>query len=105
MADSREGLIAVLQLAYSGERAAGYAYRGHWRSLRDPGERERVRRIEDEEWHHRRQVGDMLEALGSRPSRIRELRALPSSGGTSASTSPRRASPGSAAATSSSIAC
>jgi demethoxyubiquinone hydroxylase (CLK1/Coq7/Cat5 family) len=76
MADARESLIAVLQLAYSGERAAGYAYRGHWRSLRDPSERDRVRQIEDEEWHHRRQVGEMLEALGSGPSRRRELRAL-----------------------------
>lgn len=76
MADARESLIAVLQLAYSGERAAGYAYRGHWRSLRDPGERDRVRRIEDEEWHHRRQVGEMLEKLGSGPSPARERRAL-----------------------------
>jgi hypothetical protein len=76
MATARESLIAVLQLAYSGERAAGYAYRGHWRSLRDPDERERICRIEDEEWHHRRQVGDMLAQLGSRPSRARELRAL-----------------------------
>jgi demethoxyubiquinone hydroxylase (CLK1/Coq7/Cat5 family) len=76
MPTPRESLIAVLQLAYSGERAAAYAYRGHWRSLRDPDERERIRRIEDEEWHHRRQVGDMLAQLGSRPNRVRELRAL-----------------------------
>lgn len=72
----RESLIAILRLAYSGERAAGYAYRGHWHSLRDPGERDRIRAIEEEEWHHRRLVGEMLLALGARPGRIREVRAL-----------------------------
>ena len=74
--DARESLIAVLQLAYSGERAAGYAYRGHWNSLSDPDERARVRQIEDEEWHHRQLVGGMLARLGAAPSRARELRAL-----------------------------
>jgi demethoxyubiquinone hydroxylase (CLK1/Coq7/Cat5 family) len=76
MPDSRESLIAVLQLAYSGERAAGYAYRGHWRSVSDADERARIRQIEDEEWHHRRLVGEMLQKLGAAPSRARELRAL-----------------------------
>jgi hypothetical protein len=76
MPDSRDGLIAVLQLAYSGERAAGYAYRGHWRSVCDSDERARIRQIEDEEWHHRELVGGMLRRLGSAPSRGRELRAL-----------------------------
>ncbi len=72
----RRGLIAILQLAYSGERAAGYAYRGHRRSCSDPEERTRIRQIEDEEWHHRELVGGMLAALGARPSRYREARAL-----------------------------
>jgi len=76
MPDSRDSLIAVLQLAYSGERAAGYAYRGHWRSVSDPDERARIRQIEDEEWHHRRLVGEMLQKLGAAPSRARELRGL-----------------------------
>ena len=74
--ESRERLIAVLQLAYSGERAAAYAYRGHWKSVRDPAERARIRQIEDEEWHHRRLVGDMLRGLGARPRRLREIRSL-----------------------------
>jgi len=71
--DSRARLIAELQHAYSGELAAGHAYRGHWRSVRDAGERERIRTIEDEEWHHRRLVGEMLEGLGSGPRPLREL--------------------------------
>src|SRR4029077_1860867 len=72
--DSRSALIAILQLAFSGERAAGYAYRGHWNSVSDPEERARIRQIEDEEWDHRQHVGAMLKALGSEPSRSREIR-------------------------------
>lgn len=71
----KDKLIAILQLAYSGELAAGYAYRGHWRSLTDPEERARVKQIEDEEWHHRKLVGEILSGLGAGPKRIRELRA------------------------------
>jgi rubrerythrin len=68
----RSRLVAQLQLAYSGELGAGFAYRGHWRSLRDPEERDRVRQIEDEEWHHRRLVSDMLKDLGAAPRPLRE---------------------------------
>ena len=73
---SRQSLIATLQAAYSGERAAGYAYRGHSRSVSDVGERDRIREIEEEEWHHRRLVGEMLAALGAGPRRRLELRAV-----------------------------
>ena len=72
---SREKLVAILQLAYSGERAAGYAYRGHWNSLRDEQERARIKTIEEEEWHHRRLVGDILKDLGAGPNGRREIRA------------------------------
>lgn len=65
-------LVRQLQGAYSGELAAGFAYRGHWRSVSDPAERERIRAIEDEEWHHRRLVGDLLQQLGAKPNRLRE---------------------------------
>lgn len=74
--DSHRKLIALLQLAYSAEQAAAYAYRGHWHSLANQEERNRVRQIEDEEWHHRKLVGGMLEQLGSRPNRQREIRSL-----------------------------
>jgi len=70
----REQLVKLLRLAFSGELAAGFAYRGHAASVADPYERRRIRTIEDEEWHHRRLVGEMLASLGSRPSRWRELR-------------------------------
>jgi len=72
----RRGPIQILRLAYSGERAAGYAYRGHWRSCSEAEERTRIRQIEDEEWHHRQLVGEVLASLGARPSRYREARAV-----------------------------
>jgi len=68
-------LVAILQLAYSGELAAAYAYRGHWHSLSGPAERARVKVIEEEELHHRTLVGEMLQSLDAEPDRRRELRA------------------------------
>ena len=66
-------LIRQLQGAYSGELAAGYAYRGHWHSMRDAAIRERLQTIEAEEWHHREIVGGLLEQLGAKPNRMREV--------------------------------
>jgi rubrerythrin len=68
-------LVNILQLAYSGELAAGYAYRGHWHSLSDPADRAQVKKIEEEEWHHRKLVGEMLSSLGAGPNKRREFRA------------------------------
>jgi rubrerythrin len=74
--DKRRSLVRILRLAYSGERAAAYAYRGHWKSVADADERSRIKTIEGEEWHHRELVGEMLEKLGSRPERWREAKAV-----------------------------
>jgi hypothetical protein len=74
-ATATQALVRILRHAYSGEMAAAYAYRGHWRSCRSAEERQRIREIEDEEWHHRRLVGGMLADLASGPSVVRELRA------------------------------
>jgi rubrerythrin len=73
--DKRHSLVRILRLAYSGERAAAYAYRGHWKSVTDPGERSRIKAIEEEEWQHRELVGEMLGKLGSGPERWREAKA------------------------------
>jgi demethoxyubiquinone hydroxylase (CLK1/Coq7/Cat5 family) len=72
---SEKSLIALLQMAYSGERAAALAYRGHWKSVKDSAISERIQSIEAEEWHHRKLVGEMLEKLGAKPSRFREFKA------------------------------
>ncbi len=75
LSTSERALGDLLQLAYSGELAAAYAYRGHWKSSSKSEDREAIRKIEEEEWHHREQVGEMLSALGLVPSRAREVRA------------------------------
>ena len=73
--DSRRKLIALLQLAYSGELAAAFAYRGHWNSVRDENERTSIGGIEEDEWRHRKLVGEMLDSLAAAPDQRRELRA------------------------------
>jgi rubrerythrin len=71
-ADDRTRLVRQLQGACSGELAAGYAYRGHWRSLRAGAVRDRIQLIEQEEWHHRDLVHGLLGDLGAAPNRVRE---------------------------------
>jgi rubrerythrin len=68
-------LIELLRLAFSAELAAAYAYHGHCQSVSDPEEKLRINKIEEEELHHRRLVGEMLAQLNSRPSRAKEVRA------------------------------
>jgi len=69
---ARARLIALLQRAHAGERAAWHAYAGHQRAVWSAEERERIARIGDEELEHRRDVGRMLAELGARPSGWRE---------------------------------
>lgn len=71
--EARRKLVRQLQGACSGELAAGFAYRGHARSLPAGPDRDRLREIEAEEWHHRRQVLNLLRDLGAGPRRIREV--------------------------------
>lgn len=68
----RENLIRILQNAYSGEMAAAFAYRGHWKSLKQSAERERIKEIEAEEWAHREAVGKWLKVLDARPRKVKE---------------------------------
>lgn len=73
--ESRQKLIELLQLAYSGELAAAHAYHGHWKSVRNAAEKTAIQNIENDEWRHRKLVGEMLASLDSGPSRQRETRA------------------------------
>lgn len=70
--NAKENLVRILQNAYSGEAAAAFAYRGHWKSLRESPEKTQIKKIEAEEWDHRRRVGEWLEKLGAKPRVIRE---------------------------------
>jgi hypothetical protein len=72
--DHRRHLIQILQSAYSGELAAGFAYRGHWKSLNNANERAAIQKVELEEWVHRKRVGEMLASLGASPLKYREAR-------------------------------
>ncbi|MDQ2870189.1 MAG: ferritin-like domain-containing protein [Acidobacteriota bacterium] len=73
--ETRKMLVRLLQLAYSGEKAAALAYQGHARSVRDPDEKAMIAKIENDEWIHRRKVGALLDRLGARPLAVREARA------------------------------
>jgi demethoxyubiquinone hydroxylase (CLK1/Coq7/Cat5 family) len=65
-ADYRK-LVELLQLAYSAEMGAALVYRGPWRSISDERERGGIRRIEAQEWLHRREVGARLKDLLVQP--------------------------------------
>jgi rubrerythrin len=69
---ARANLVALLQLAHSGELAAAHAYTGHAKSVRDPDERRRIEEIKAEELDHRARVRAMLDALGVAPENRRE---------------------------------
>lgn len=64
--------MRILQNAHAGELAAAYAYRGHWKSVRNGDERSAIKKIENEEWEHRECVYKWLEALDSQPRKARE---------------------------------
>ena len=70
--DSKASLIRILQNAHAGECAAAYAYRGHWKSLKESPEKEGIRKIEAEEWDHRRRVKRWLDHFGAKPRPLRE---------------------------------
>ncbi len=67
-------LIHILQGAYSGELAAGFAYRGHWKSVKNANQRAAIQKIEQEEWVHRGRVGEMLASLDASPRKLREAK-------------------------------
>lgn len=74
MSSHVEELQHILRRAYSGELTAALAYRGHGLSLRSEEERADIQRIEEEEWHHRRRLGEMLHDLKTSPNPWLEAR-------------------------------
>ena len=67
-------LVDLMKKAYSAEKAAAFAYQGHAASVKDPEEKKAIRQIEIDEWNHRREVLELMEQYGIRPSRWYELR-------------------------------
>jgi hypothetical protein len=66
-------LVRLLQLAYSAERAAAFAYQGHAGSVSTPDVVASLEQIEAEEWHHRDCVLTIMNDLYVSPSRWFEL--------------------------------
>lgn len=63
-----------LQLAYSAERAAAFAYIGHAGSLRDATEKTTVSQIEQDEWDHRTHVHEIMREYGIPVSKWLEVK-------------------------------
>ncbi len=72
MDNPRQNLIRILQNAHAGELAAAFAYRGHWKSVRNAEQKEQIKQIEAEEWQHRAGVLAWLEKLEAKPRKLRE---------------------------------
>jgi hypothetical protein len=70
---SKHDLIRLLQNAYSGEKAAAYAYRGHAQSVTSSAERDEITKIENDEWEHRESLRQMLSSLDAQPRFSREI--------------------------------
>lgn len=49
-------LIDLLKQAYSAEKAAAFAYQGYVGSVKNKEAKKRIKEIEDDEWHHRKEV-------------------------------------------------
>lgn len=67
-------LVRLLQLAYSAEKAAAFAYIGHAGSVRDPQEKVRIKQIEMDEWGHRESVLTIMRQYDIPISRYNEIK-------------------------------
>lgn len=68
----KANLIRILQNAHAGECAAAFAYRGHWKSVKNKEQKEQIKQIEAEEWAHREYVFIWLKKLDAKPRRLLE---------------------------------
>lgn len=67
-------LIRLLQLAYSAEKAAAFAYIGHAGAVRNPDEKKAIRQIELDEWQHRETVLSIMRQYDVPVSRYFEIK-------------------------------
>lgn len=66
--------VKLLQMAYSAERAAAFAYIGHANSVKNKNEKKAIKQIEDDEWHHRREVLKIMQEYNIPVSKWFEFR-------------------------------
>ena len=67
-------LVDLLQMAYSAEKAAAFAYIGHAGAVKNPDEKRAIKQIEDDEWNHRREVLQLMQQYDVPVSKYYELR-------------------------------
>lgn len=67
-------LIDLLQMAYSAERAAAFAYQGHAGSVNNAEEKSAIRQIENDEWNHRTEVLQIMQAYNIPVSKYYEVK-------------------------------
>lgn len=67
-------LVRLLQLAYSAEKAAAFAYIGHAGSVRNPHEKVAIKQIEMDEWQHRETVLAIMAQYEISASRYFEIK-------------------------------
>lgn len=67
-------LVKLLQLAYSAEKAAAFAYIGHAGSVRSPHEKVAIKQIEMDEWQHRETVLAIMAQYDISVSRYFEIK-------------------------------
>ena len=61
MVELKRPLVKLLQLAYSAEKAAAFAYQGHANSTTDKEVRARLAQIEKDEWLHRTEILEIMQ--------------------------------------------
>lgn len=67
-------LVDLLQMAYSAEKAAAFAYIGHSNSVNDIDEKKSIKQIELDEWHHRECVKEIMDKYLIKPKYYYEIR-------------------------------
>jgi len=67
-------LIDLLQRAYSAERAASFAYIGHAGAVKNKDEKLAIKEIEDDEWHHRKLVLQIMKQYDIPVSKFYEFK-------------------------------
>lgn len=67
-------LVDLLQMAYSAEKAAAFAYQGHAGSVKNKEEKKAIRQIEIDEWNHRTAVLTLMNRYEVPVSRYYEFR-------------------------------
>jgi rubrerythrin len=67
-------LVDFLQMAYSAEKAAAFAYIGHADSINDKTDKLAIKQIELDEWNHRSEVLAIMNEYNILPSKYYEFK-------------------------------